>query len=82
MGSGCCVFFFFFLSFFFLLFSQTLPHADASFDVITCVQVLSYVPDPVAALAEMARVLRKPHGRILVLDTDWRTSVYRDFDFI
>ena len=28
----------------------------------------------------MARVLRKPHGRILVLDTDWRTSVLHSAD--
>ena len=60
--------------------AAALPYVDASFDVITCVQVLSYCTDPGAALAEMARVLRKPHGRVLVLDTDWRTSVLHSLD--
>ncbi|MDQ6810904.1 MAG: methyltransferase domain-containing protein [Actinomycetota bacterium] len=50
----------------------SLPVQDASFDAALCVQVLEYVADPTAALAEMHRALR-PGGRILVWDIDWAT---------
>lgn len=52
--------------------AASLPIDDASFDAALCVQVLEYVPDPTAALAEMHRALR-PGGRILVWDIDWAT---------
>lgn len=45
---------------------------DASFDAALCVQVLEYVPDPTAALAEIHRALR-PGGRVVVWDIDWAT---------
>jgi L-amino acid N-acyltransferase YncA len=54
--------------------ATSLPFPDASFDAIVCVQVLCYVKEPAVALREMARVLRD-HGRILVLDTDWRARL-------
>jgi SAM-dependent methyltransferase len=41
------------------------PAPDASFDVILCTEVLEHVPDPAAAIAEMARLLR-PGGRVLL----------------
>jgi SAM-dependent methyltransferase len=50
----------------------SLPVDDASFDAALCVQVLEYVPDPAAALAEMHRALR-PGGRVVVWDVDWAT---------
>jgi 2-polyprenyl-3-methyl-5-hydroxy-6-metoxy-1,4-benzoquinol methylase len=34
-----------------------LPHADGSFDLIACFEVIEHVPDPGAVLAELARVL-------------------------
>jgi SAM-dependent methyltransferase len=49
-----------------------LPIEDASFDALVCVQVLEYVRDTAAALAEMHRILRE-RGRVVVWDTDWST---------
>lgn len=42
-----------------------IPAPDASFDVVLCTEVLEHVPDPVAALKEMVRLL-KPGGRMLL----------------
>jgi arsenite methyltransferase len=52
--------------------ATSLPVPDASVDRALCVQVLEYVPDPAAALAEMHRALR-PGGRVIVWDIDWAT---------
>jgi arsenite methyltransferase len=56
-----------------------LPYPDASFDVAVSTQVYEYVEDMPAALAEAHRVLR-PGGRLLVLDTDWDSVVWRSGD--
>ena len=45
--------------------AQRLPLRDATVDVVVSMAVLQLVPDPVAALAEMVRVLR-PGGRLAV----------------
>ncbi|HEY8703612.1 MAG TPA: methyltransferase domain-containing protein [Gaiellaceae bacterium] len=42
-----------------------LPVADASFDVVLCLQVLEHVPDPAAAVRELRRAVR-PGGRVLL----------------
>jgi SAM-dependent methyltransferase len=42
-----------------------LPFPDASFDLVVCIQAFHYMPDPVHAVAELARVLR-PGGTALV----------------
>jgi SAM-dependent methyltransferase len=44
-----------------------LPYADQTFDTVTLVYVLCTVPDPGAALREIARVL-KPGGRLLFIE--------------
>jgi ArsR family transcriptional regulator len=46
---------------------EALPIADAELDAATLLLVLHHVPDPGAALAEAARVLR-PGGKLLVAD--------------
>ena len=50
-----------------------LPFPAAHFDVITCLEALEFMPDQVAVLAEMTRVL-KPGGLLLTtirIDTRW-----------
>jgi SAM-dependent methyltransferase len=56
-----------------------IPYPDASFDVGVSTQVLEYVADIPAALAELRRVVR-PGGRVLILDTDWDSIVWRSGD--
>jgi SAM-dependent methyltransferase len=50
-----------------------LPVDDDAFDAALCVQVLEYVPDTAAALAELRRAL-VPGGRLVVWDVDWCTT--------
>jgi len=52
---------------------------DGAFDAAVCTQVYEYVDDMAAALAEARRVLR-PGGRLVVLDTDWDSIVWRSSD--
>lgn len=52
--------------------ATSLPAADGSFNAAVTVQVMEYVPDVGAALAEIHRVLR-PGGRVVVWDVDWST---------
>jgi len=42
-----------------------IPENDGAFDAIVCTEVLEHVPDPVAAVKEMARLLR-PGGRLIL----------------
>lgn len=59
--------------------ANTLPFQDDSFDVVTVTQVYEYVEDMAGALAEAHRVVR-PGGRLLVLDTDWASTVWASND--
>jgi SAM-dependent methyltransferase len=59
--------------------ATALPVDDASFDRALSVQVLEYVADVPAALAELHRVLR-PGGRVLLWDVDWATVSWRSDD--
>jgi malonyl-CoA O-methyltransferase len=46
---------------------QDLPYANASFDVVFCVEALEHVPHPEAAITEMIRVLN-PGGKLIIID--------------
>ncbi|OBA84047.1 SAM-dependent methyltransferase [Mycobacterium sp. 1164966.3] len=46
--------------------AQRLPLRDSVFDAVVSIAMLQLIPDPAAALAEMARVLR-PGGRLAVM---------------
>lgn len=59
--------------------AERLGFADASFDAVVSTQVYEYVPDMVRALSELHRVV-KPGGRVLILDTDWRSIVWHSSD--
>jgi arsenite methyltransferase len=59
--------------------ATALPYADGSFGTVVSTQVYEYVAGIPAALAEAYRVLR-PGGRLLVLDTDWDSIVWRSSD--
>ena len=52
-----------------------LPFDDAFFDAAVSTQVVEYVDDVGAALAELHRVVRRG-GRVALLDTDWDSIVW------
>jgi ubiquinone/menaquinone biosynthesis C-methylase UbiE len=56
-----------------------LPFADQGFDAAISTQVLEFVRDVPAALAEIHRVLL-PGGRVVVVDTDWDSIVWHSPD--
>lgn len=58
---------------------ETLHEPTDSYDAVTCTQLLLYLPDAPAALAEMYRVLR-PGGRIAIIETDWRGTLFNSDD--
>jgi arsenite methyltransferase len=59
--------------------ATALPVPDGAFDAVVSVQVLEYVPDVSAAVAEIHRVLR-PGGRIVIWDVDWATVSWHTAD--
>lgn len=59
--------------------ATTLAFDEQSFDRALCVQVLEYVADVPAALAEFHRVLR-PGGRLVIWDVDWSTLSWYSAD--
>ena len=59
--------------------ATALPVGDAGFDAALSVQVLEYVADLDAALAELHRALR-PGGRLVIWDVDWSTVSWHAAD--
>jgi ubiquinone/menaquinone biosynthesis C-methylase UbiE len=47
--------------------AEMLPFPDCSFDIVTIITVLAFIPEPRRAVREIARVLR-PGGRLVVGD--------------
>ena len=58
---------------------EQLEFESNSFDVVSCTQTLLYVEQVETALEEIHRVL-KPHGRVAILETDWRGVVFNSLD--
>jgi SAM-dependent methyltransferase len=56
-----------------------MPYENGSFDIALATQVYEYVEAIDAALIELARVIR-PGGRVLLVDTDWESSVWASSD--
>jgi ubiquinone/menaquinone biosynthesis C-methylase UbiE len=50
----------------------SLDEPDDVFDVVRAERTLQWLADPLAAVAEMARVVR-PGGLVSLIDTDWST---------
>ncbi|HVT57966.1 MAG TPA: class I SAM-dependent methyltransferase [Thermoanaerobaculia bacterium] len=50
--------------------AESLPEADAAYDVVISRNVLWTLPDPERALCDWRRVL-KPGGRLVIVDGDW-----------
>lgn len=62
--------------------AENLPFPDNSFDLVTCLEALEFIPRQQTALAEMARVLR-PGGLLLLtnrINTRWMPGQTRTRD--
>lgn len=58
---------------------EALPLDDASFDALSCTQVLLYVENLQSTLQEYHRVL-KPGGRLALIETDWGGAILNSPD--
>ncbi|WNV89502.1 methyltransferase domain-containing protein [Umezawaea sp. Da 62-37] len=59
--------------------AERIPYRDGTFDAVVSTQVFEYLPDVPGALAEVRRVLRSG-GRLVLVDTDWDSIVWRSPD--
>lgn len=57
---------------------EPLPFGDAEFDAVVLKDVLEHVPDPVALILEVRRVLR-PGGRVFASSPDAQRWVWDDY---
>jgi len=53
-----------------------LPFADETFDVVLCTEVLEHVPEPIRAVQEIARILRR--GGTLLLSAPLRSGLHQE----
>lgn len=53
---------------------KRLPYNDESLDHVLCIEVLEHVPDPLAFLADLKRVLRQ--GGSLILTVPWSARLH------
>lgn len=53
-----------------------IPVENSSFDLILCTEVLEHVPDPIAALKEMSRILK--NGGELVITTPLGSHIHQE----
>ncbi|MEO5643295.1 MAG: class I SAM-dependent methyltransferase [Bacteroidia bacterium] len=51
-----------------------IPETDGSFDVILCTEVFEHIPDPIAAIKEFSRLLRK--GGTLILTAPFTSMTH------
>ncbi len=58
---------------------HVLPMDDAAANALACMQVLLFVTDVASALLEFHRVLA-PTGRLVIVETDWRSAVLNTSD--
>lgn len=59
--------------------AQDLPFDDATFEAVVAAQLFCFLDDADRAIAETYRVL-KQNGRLLVLDTDWDSLIWKSGD--
>jgi SAM-dependent methyltransferase len=55
--------------------AEALPYSDAAFDAVVAHTTISHVGDPLALLAEAARVVR-PGGRVAIFDGDYASWTF------
>lgn len=56
----------------------TIPESDASFDAVLCTEVLEHLPDPIAALEELTRLL-KPAGVLILTAPFWSLTHFAPY---
>ena len=59
--------------------AEKLEQQPGAFDAVACVQVLLYLHNVADVLGEIHRVLR-PGGRVVIIETDWRSVVLNSSD--
>lgn len=57
-----------------------IPEPDASFDAVLCTEVIEHVPDPIAAVRELVRLL-KPGGRLIITAPFVSNTHYSPYHF-